>query len=237
MRAPRFPSIISQPSRWTGGREMRTDEDIKNDVLEEIDWDPQIESTEVGVTVSDGAVSLLGTVSSYSEKLAAERAAKRVRGVHAIADEIEVKYPSHRALSDANIAERISNIIEWNTSIPKDAVQAKVRNGFVTLTGDVDWNYQREIARNQIANVRGVTAVSNLINVKPRVARDDVSKEINRALHRNADLEATHVKVDVAGGKVTLSGNVKAWYERKLVEDAVWAAPGVTQVVDNIRVA
>ena len=216
---------------------MRKDEDIKSDVLAEIDWDPQIESTEVGVAVKDGAVSLLGTVSSYSEKLAAERAAKRVKGVRAIAEEIKVKYPSDKSVTDEDIAERISSIIEWNTSVPRDRVMAEVRNGLVTLTGDVDWNYQRDVARNQIAAVRGVTAVSNLINVKPRVAQADVSKEINRALHRNADLEASHVQVDVSGGKVTLSGNVKAWYERKLVEDAVWSAPGVTQVVDNLRVA
>ncbi len=215
---------------------MRTDQDIKDDVLAEIDWDPQIESTEVGVTVKKGAVTLMGTVTSYSEKLAAERAAKRVKGVHAIAEDIKVRYPSDKTVSDTDIAQRISNIIEWNTSIPRDAITAEVRDGFVTLSGEVDWNYQREVARNQIANVRGVTAVSNLINVKPRVAEADVSKEINRALHRNADLEASHVKVDVSGGKVTLSGNVKAWHERKLVEDAVWAAPGVTQVVDNLRV-
>lgn len=216
---------------------MRKDDDIKDDVLAEIDWDPQIESTQVGVTVKDGAVSLLGIVSSYTEKLAAERAAKRVKGVHAIAEEIDVKYPSDRSVDDENIAERISHIIEWNTSIPKDTVQAKVQNGFVILSGDVDWNYQREMAGSQIAGVRGVTGVSNLIAVKPRVAREDVSREINRALHRSADLEASNVSVDVAGGQVTLSGNVKAWHERKLVEDAVWAAPGVTHVVDNIRVA
>jgi osmotically-inducible protein OsmY len=216
---------------------MRTDEDIRDDILAEIDWEPQIESTEVGVTVKNGAVTLTGTVGSYSEKLAAERAVKRVKGVHAIAEEMKVKYASDRSVSDEDIAERISNIIEWNTSIPRDAVKAEVRSGYVTLSGDVDWNYQREAARNHIANVRGVIAVSNLINVKPRVAKADVSKEINRALHRNADLEASHVQVDVSGGKVTLSGNVKAWHERKLVEEAVWAAPGVTQVVDNLRIA
>lgn len=216
---------------------MRTDEEIRDDVLAEIDWEPQIESTEVGVTVKNGAVTLTGTVSSYSEKLAAERAVKRVKGVYAIAEEMKVKYPSDKSVTDDEIAERIASIIEWNTSIPRETVKAEVRDGFVTLTGEVDWNYQREVARNQIANVRGVTAVSNLINVKPRVAESDVSKEINRALHRNADLEASHVQIDVKGGKVTLNGNVKAWYERKLVEDAVWAAPGVTQVVDNLRVA
>ncbi len=216
---------------------MRTDEDIRDDILAEIDWEPQIESTEVGVTVKNGAVTLAGTVGSFSEKLAAERAAKRVKGVYAIAEEMKVKYPSDRTVSDEEIAKRIANIIEWNTSIPRDTVKAEVRDGYVTLTGDVDWNYQREVARNQISSVLGVTAVSNLINVKPRVAKSDVSKEINRALHRNADLESSHVQVDVSGGKVTLSGNVKAWYERKLVEDAVWAAPGVTQVVDNLRVA
>ena len=215
---------------------MRTDDEIKTDVLAEIDWEPQIASTAVGVTVRNGAVTLTGTVSSYSEKLAAERAAKRVKGVRAIAEEMAVKYPSDKTVSDEDIAQRISNIMAWNTSIPHDTIRAEVRNGYVTLSGDVDWHYQREVARNQVANVNGVTTVSDLISVRPRAAKTDVSKEINRALHRNADLEAAHVKVDINGGKVTLSGNVKAWYERKLIEDAVWSAPGVTQVVDNLRV-
>ncbi|MGE0410212.1 MAG: BON domain-containing protein [Amphiplicatus sp.] len=216
---------------------MRSDEEIRDDILAEIDWDPRIESTDVGVTVKDGAVSLMGTVNTYAEKIAAEEAAKRVKGVRAIAEEIKVKLPSSDKTTDEEIAKRIAHILQWNTSIPGDDIKAEVRSGFVTLTGDVDWNYQREYAKTLVSGVRGVSAVSNMIKVKTRVLAGDVTREITRALHRNADVEASKVKFDVAGGRVTLRGDVKAWYERKLVEDAVWAAPGVTDVVDNLRVA
>lgn len=216
---------------------MRTDEQVRDDILAEIEWDPRIKSTEVGVTVKNGAVSLLGTVNTYAEKLAAEEAAKRVRGVRAIAEEIKVKLPSSDRATDEDIAERIAQILQWNTAIPGDNIKAEVRGGFVALSGEVDWHYQRETARNLIAGVRGVSAVSNLIKVKTRVQPSDVTREITRALHRNADVESSKINVDVAGGRVTLRGDVKAWYERKLVEDAVWAAPGVTEVVDNLRVA
>jgi osmotically-inducible protein OsmY len=216
---------------------MRSDEEIRDDVIAEIEWDPRIKSTEVGVTVKDGAVTLMGTVDTYAEKLAAEQAAKRVKGVRAIAENIEVVLaPSHKA-TDEEIAERIAHILQWNSSIPGDDIKAEVRKGFVTLTGEVDWNFQRETAKNLISSVRGVFAVSNMIKVKTRIQSRDVTREITRALHRNADVEASRIKVDVAGGRVTLKGDVKAWYERKLVEDAVWAAPGVTDVVDNLRVS
>lgn len=216
---------------------MRTDSDIKNDILAELQWDPQIRSTEVGVTVKDGAVALHGTVFSYAEKIAAESAAKRVKGVRAIAEEMKVKLPSDRRVTDEDIAKRIANILQWSAAIPNETIKAEVRNGYVTLAGEVDWNFEREAARDQIAGIQGVTAVSNLIKVRTKAAKSDITKEITRALHRNADLEASHIKVDVVNGKVTLDGDVKAWYERKLVEDAVWSAPGVTAVVDNLRIA
>ncbi len=216
---------------------MRNDDEIKDDILAELDWDPRITSSQVGVTVKDGAVTLLGTVGTYSEKLAAERAAKRVQGVRAIAEEINVKYPGDTRVTDEEIAERIANMLEWNVSIPNNDIQAEVRNGYVTLSGEAEWNYQREIANTQVAGVKGVVGVSNQIKVKSKVAPSDIEKAIKRALHRNAEIEASHIDVDIDGGKVTLKGDVKAWYERKLIEDAAWAAPGVTHVVDNLRVS
>lgn len=216
---------------------MRNDEEIRDDIIAELEWDPKIESTEIGVTVKEGAVSLMGVVGSYAEKLAAEQAAKRVRGVRAIAEEIKVRLPSDRSVTDEDIAERIAHVLEWNTSVPESNIQAEVRNGFVTLTGDVEWNYQRESAKDLIAGIKGVSAVSNMIKVRSRIVTSDITREITRALQRNAELEATKIKVEVDGSRVTLNGDVKAWYERKLVEDAVWAAPGVTQVTDNLRVA
>lgn len=216
---------------------MRTDEQIRDDVIDEIKWEPQIESTEIGVTVKDGAVSLLGTVTSYVEKLAAERAAGRVKGVLAIADEIEVKYPFDKSITDEDIAERIAHLLQWNVSLKNQGVQAKVRDGIVTLKGEVDWNYQRRNAERDVARISGVISVSNLIKLKTRVEKADVKKDILKALHRNADLEMSHIDVDVVGGRVTLKGEVHAWGERKLVEDAVWASPGVTEVIDKLRVA
>lgn len=216
---------------------MRTDQEIRDDILAEIDWEPRVESTDIGVTVKDGAVTLTGTVSSYAEKIAAEDAARRVKGVRAIAEEIRVKLRSDTTVDDEQIAERIASLYKWNSSLAENEIKAEVRTGYVTLTGSVDWNYQRDLAKNLVAGVKGVSAVSNLINVKARVLPTDVTRSITRALHRNADIEASHVKVDVDGGRVTLKGDVKAWYERKIVEDAVWAAPGVTEVVDNLRIS
>lgn len=216
---------------------MRTDQEIRDDILAEIDWEPRVQSTEIGVTVKNGAVVLTGTVSNYAEKLAAEEAAKRVKGVRAIAEEIKVKIPSETRVGDEEIAERIANLFKWNASIAENEIKAEVRNGFVTLSGEADWNYQRDLAKTLVSGVKGVAAVTNMIKVKSRVAPAEVTREITRALHRNADIEASNIKVDVDGGRVTLKGDVKAWHERKLVEDAVWAAPGVTEVVDNLRVA
>ncbi len=215
---------------------MRTDEQIRDDIIEEIKWEPQIESTEVGVTVKDGAVSLLGTVGSYAEKLAAERAARRVKGVLAIAEEILVKYPREKSVKDEDIAERIAHVLEWNISLDRQDIQARVRNGFVTLTGVVDWHYQRENARRHVARVRGVAGVSNMITLKTRVAKTDLKKDILQALHRYADLEMSHIDLGISGGRVTITGDVHAWSERKLIEDAVWSSPGVTEVIDNLRV-
>lgn len=215
---------------------MRTDDEIKDDILAEIDWDPQIESTEVGVTVENGAVSLYGSVNSYAERLAAERAAKRVEGVHAIAEEIKVNYPSSPKVSDEEIAKRAANLFDWHHVFRDSEVKVEVRKGFATLSGEVDWHYQRDMARTQIAGIEGVTGVSNQITLRPQASQSNVQRKIAAALQRNANLEAAKIKVDVDGGKVTLSGDVKAWYERKLVEDAVWAAPGVTNVVDNLRI-
>jgi osmotically-inducible protein OsmY len=215
---------------------MRRDEEIRDDILAEIDWDPKIESTDIGVTVKNGAVALMGTVSSYAEKLAAEEAAKRVKGVRAIAEEIKVKLPSEFRLDDEAIAKRIANLLQWNSSIADFKIQAEVRNGFVTLSGEVERNYQRDLANSLVAGVSGVAAVSNLIKVKSKVLPTNVQREITRALHRYADIESSRVRVDVDGGRVTLKGDVKAWYERKIIEDAAWAAPGVTDVVDEIRI-
>ena len=215
---------------------MNKDEHIRDNIQEEIAFDPRVRSTDIGVTVKNGAVRLTGTVSTYAERLAAESAAKHVKGVHAIAEDIEVKPAAGARETDETIAERISNLLEWNLMAPDAGVQAEVRNGFVTLTGEVEWNFERETVKSQISHLAGVRGIDNRIELQARVSEKDVAKSITRALHRNADFEKSKISFDVNGGTVTISGDVQAFYEKELVEDAVWAAPGVTEVVDKLRV-
>ncbi len=216
---------------------MRSDEEIRDDILDEIDFEPRIESTDIGVTVKDGAVTLHGTVHSYLEEVAAINAAKRVKGVHAVVEDIKIKYPSDVSVTDEDIAARIAHLCEWSTIFRKYDIKAEVKNGRVTLTGSVDWQYQRSDARDQVAHLRGVTGVTNSIAIRPHASSLDVKKKISDALQRSAAIEASKINVDVMDGKVTLKGNVKAWYERKLAEDAAWSAPGVTNVVDQIQIS
>jgi osmotically-inducible protein OsmY len=216
---------------------MRSDEQIRDDILEEIDFDPKVEATDIGVTVKDGAVTLHGTVHSYFEELAVINAAKRVKGVHAVVEEIKIKYPSDTQIDDKDIAERIAHLCEWNTTFRKYDIKAEVKNGRVTLTGTVDWQYQRADIRDHVSRLRGVVGVTNSIAIPPHASQLDVKRKISEALHRSATLEASKINVDVVDGKVTLKGHVKAWYERKLAEDAAWSAPGVTTVVDQIQIS
>lgn len=216
---------------------MRSDEQIRDDIMEEIDFDPKVEATDIGVTVKDGAVTLHGTVHSYYEELAVIKAAKRVKGVHAVVEEIKIKYPSDTQIDDEDIAVRISHLCEWNTTFRRYDIKAEVKNGRVTLSGDVDWQYQRADARDYVSRLRGVTGVTNSIAIRPHASQVDVKRKISAALHRSATLESSKINVDVVGGKVTLKGHVKAWYERKVAEDAAWSAPGVTSVVDQIQIS
>ena len=218
---------------------MKTDKQLQADVMAELKWDPRIQSNEIGVIVKDGAVTLTGIVDTYPEKLAAERAAKRVKGVRAIAENIEVKLPAEMRTTDEGIAERIAHILQWNSMFRNADIQAEVRQGYVTLTGEVDWTYEKQAASSRVEELQGVTGIFNQIRIRPRVdivdARD-VQKQITSALHRHANVEASKVRVTVAEGKVTLDGTVDAYRERELIEDAVWATAGVKQVIDNLDV-
>jgi osmotically-inducible protein OsmY len=215
---------------------MRKDDVIKNEILDELDWDPAVRMTDVGVTVVDGAVTLTGTVQSYPERSAAERAAKRVRGVVAVAEDIKVALSPEYVQDDSQIAKRIAHVLEWDPAVPHEKIQAEVRNGAVTLTGEVKWYFLREEVEKHVARLSGVRSVDNRLTVAHHVTKPEVRKEIIRALHRNADLEASHVDVDVTDGKVRLDGTVKAFYERDLIKNAVWSAPGVTSVEDHLRI-
>ena len=212
------------------------DIDLRQSVLEELDFDPSFDAADIGVAVENGVVTLTGHVRSYAEKLAVERAVQRVRGVHGIAEEIEIRYPADKRTADDQIAERAVSSIKWNAQVPRDAVLVKVEKGWVTLTGTVDWQFQRIAAESAVRRLSGVAGISNMITIKPQVRPTDVKSKILDALKRNAQLEADAIRVSVDNDTVTLEGKVKAWYERGIAERAAWSAPGVSKVEDRISV-
>jgi osmotically-inducible protein OsmY len=213
------------------------DKTLRQFIIDELDFGPSIEAANIGVTVERGVATLTGHVGSYAEKVAVEKAVQRVKGVRAIAEEIEVRYPSDRKTSDDQIAERAVNIIAWNAMVPDGVIKVKVQKGWVTLEGTVDWQFQSRAAVSAVRKLTGVVGVGNLIRLTPRVQSNDVKANILAALKRGAELEADAIRVDVQGDKVVLEGKVKAWYERGVAERAAWSAPGVTSVEDNLRVA
>lgn len=212
------------------------DRDLRHSVMEELDFDPSFDAADIGVAAENGVVTLTGHVRSYAEKLAVERAVQRVRGVHGIAEEIEIRYPADKKTADDQIAERAISSIGWNAQVPKDAVLVKVEKGWVTLTGSVDWQYQRNAAASAVRRLSGVMGVTNLIAIRPQVRPADIESKILNALRRNAELEAGAIRVSVDDDTVTLEGRVKGWYERGLAERAAWSAPGVRNVEDRIAV-
>jgi osmotically-inducible protein OsmY len=216
---------------------MQSDHQIRQNVLDELDFEPSVNATNIGVGVHAGVVTLSGYVSSYAEKVAAERAARRVRGVRAIAEEIQVRLPSDKKVADDQIAKRAVDILRWRIGVPADRIDVKVERGIVTLSGEVEWRYQREEADEAIHHLGGVAQVINLIRVTSAAQAFEVKDKIEKALRRSAALDAAHITVETDGGKVVLRGKVHAWFERRLAEDAAWSAPGVTDVVDHIQVA
>ena len=218
---------------------MKTDQELRADVLAELERDPRVRSTEIGVIVKHGAVTLTGIVEDFAEKVAAERAVKRLKGVRAIAEDIQVKRPAELRLTDEGIAERIAEILSWSSAFRDASIQAEVRNGHVTLNGEVDGFYQKQAAARRVGELEGVTGIFNRIRVREAAAgkrAGDIEREIVSALHRHANIEASKVRVSVSGGNVTLEGTVDALHERDLIEDAVRHTVGVTDVIDNLAV-
>ncbi len=212
------------------------DLNVRNAILEELEWEPSISAEHIGVAVDDGVVTLSGHVKSYAEKMAAETAVRRVKGVRGIAEEIEVRFAGDKKTADDQIAKRALDVIEWASTIPQATVKIKVQQGIVTLAGEVDWYYQKDDAENAVRKLSGVRAVVNEIKIKQRPQAGDIKLKIEQALKRNADVEADSIKVAVFNGRVTLDGKVKAWYERDLAERTAWSAPGVTAVEDRIQI-
>ena len=216
---------------------MNTDHKLKTDVLAELAWEPSVSADHIGVTAKDGVVTLTGHVDTYWQKHAAENAAGRVQGVKAVAEEIEIRLPLHAKRADDEIAAAALSRISWDISIPKDAVKVKVENGFVTLTGQVDWHYQQESAATMIRSLAGVTGVSNLLSVKMRPNATAISDDIMHALHRSWFFDEDNIQVSAEGGKVHLTGTVDSWVDRQTAASTAWAAPGTTSVENDIRVS
>lgn len=216
---------------------MKTDIQLKDDVLAELKWAPDVRETDVGVIVKDGVVTLTGHLPSFGEKLAAERAVARVHGVKALAVEITVNLPSSSKRTDADIAAAAQRVLAWSSLIPKDAVHVKVEQGRVTLSGEVEWEYQRSLAFSAVHNLLGVVSVANDVMVKPRVTMASVEQSIRDALARQAEREAKGIDIHVDGTQVTLRGKVHSWAERQAAIGAAWSAPGVASVVNALTIA
>jgi osmotically-inducible protein OsmY len=213
---------------------VRSDDEIRNAVLFELKWDPKISSPDIAVAVKDGVVTLAGFATSYWEKDAAEKAAKRVYGVRAVANDIQVKLPSAR--TDPEIARDIVQALESHVSIPADRIKVSVKNGWVTLEGSVDWQYQKGLVESVVKPIRGVIGITNNIEVKSKAAPEDIRNRIEEALKRSAELDARRITVEVDGTTVKLYGTVRSWVEREEAENAAWSAPGATRVENHITI-
>ena len=215
---------------------MKTDTELQQDVMEELKWEPTIRATEIGVGVTDGVVTLSGYVDSYWKKWSAERAAARVFGVKAVVEKIEVRLPGTLQRSDEEIGEAAANALGWNVSVPYERIKLQVERGTVTLTGEVDWWYQKDEAEHAVRRLKGVVRVNNQIVVKPVVKPQDLKGKIESAFRRNALLDARRIRIETLGGRVILRGSVRTWAERGEAQWAAWAAPGVSEVENDIAV-
>jgi len=214
-----------------------SDLQIRQDILDELDFEPSIDSSNIGVAVENGIASLTGHVATYREKLEAEAAARRVRGVRAIAEHIEVRHADRKKHADDEIASRALAIIAWDTALPEGAISVKVENGLVTLAGEVRWHFQREAAVDAVKKLGGVKSVLNMLTIRPIAQVPDVKDKIERALARSAEVSAEGIRIDVSGQVVTLKGTVHDARERMLAEQAAWSAPSVIMVENHLTVA
>jgi osmotically-inducible protein OsmY len=214
----------------------KSDSQLQRDVMEELHWDPRIGKAEIGVVASDGVVTLTGQVDSYAKRWAAMKAAERVVGVSAVADEMKVHLPTDFVRTDIDIAHAVANALRWDVEVPEDSIKARVDEGWVTLSGELEWEYQRLAAVRDVRNLTGVRGVTNNITLKPRAFAPEVKTRIESAIKRTAESDASHISVVAMDGEVTLRGKVHSWATRDDAERAAWSAPGVRKVRDEILV-
>ncbi len=215
---------------------MKTDAQIQKDVMEELKWQPFLNSSEIGVAVKNGIVTLSGQVDSYLKKTEAENAVKKVTGVKALAEDIQIGVAPFFKKTDTDIAEAVVNALKWHSGVRDEKIKIKVENGIVRLEGEVDWEFERSNAKSAIENLAGVNGVINLISIKARIVPSDISKRISAAFHRNATIDASNVTADISGSNVTLRGNVRSYNEKEDAESAAWNAPGVLSVKNELQI-
>jgi len=216
---------------------MKTDAQLQQDITAELKWEPSIDAAQIGVEVKDGIVTLAGHVDSYAAKWQAERATQRVAGVKALAVEMDVRLPGSSIRTDVDIARSVENVLLWSTAVEEERIKVKVEGGYLTLSGEVDWEFQRQAAATAVRHLMGVKGFSDQIVIKSRVSSNIVKSDIEAALKRGAQAEAKKISVAVHGADVTLSGAVNSWSERDLARQSAWNAPGVRNVIDNMTVA
>lgn len=216
---------------------IKNDSQLQRDIVEELRWDPQTSLCEIGVAVGDGVVTLSGSVASYAQKLAAERAAGRVAGVRAIAEDLSVNLDAPWMRTDVAIAHAAVDALRWDTQVPDDRMQVRVEDGWITLTGDVTWKFQSRAAEHAVRFLTGVRGLTNLVHVRTSASVAMVKSKIEEALERHAEIDARLIEVEAVDGKVTLKGSVHSWAERHDAESAAWAAPGVTAVDDRLTIS
>lgn len=209
---------------------------LQKKVLEALDWEPGLEAREIGVAANDGVVTLSGLVRSYADRFTAERVVKRLSGVKAMANDLEVRLPGDSHRSDGDLAAAAVRALEWDVNVPNDRIKVRIAGGWLTLEGQVEWQYQRQAAERAVLHLMGIRGVSNQLTLTPRITPVDLKNRIEAAFKRTAELEARKIRVETTGGKVILEGSVHSWAEREEAEDAVWAAPGVTVVEDRLGV-
>lgn len=213
---------------------MKTDSQLQQDVIAELQWEPSVTAPGIGVEVRNGIVTLAGEVASYAEKLTAERAAQRVHGLKALTTELKVKLGDSGKRSDADIAQAVQNALYWSTWVPDDTTQVMVEKGWVTLSGSVEWQFQKQAAQDGVRPLAGVVGVSNLITVKPGLSVSLIKADIEAALQRGAAADAKKIMVSVDGSDVTLTGKVGTWNEREAATTSAWGTPGVRNVLDKM---